>query len=368
MSLICFLSCSGVKDQAASNDSPYYSIDSINTVRSYSFSKSSRRYYCQFQDSAFIKDLFVNDTTLVLTNYLGINYDTIYLSEPITSQTHHFFGDLNSNYIFSSSFNYQDDEPDCIYRIHRSSGTVEKVYPEIDFMDYGERFGRSLINQFERNDTFFLGFQYPYLNSSGNSGKGIWDVPHLGMAYRDRDSLKFIRAFGYQKPELAEEYIWKHPKVDYVPTKNEILFAYYWSSELLVYDFKGSFKRSIKIDIEDFDQTKFYGNSFQPGCFSSGEWDAYMRDSVLHFSQVGYLENLGLYYRTIAFAYGDARGKSGIVLFNEHGEIQKMLSGFEDEFALINLMEDHIYTFNKAYDSLNYRVIKYLKYEYPEGW
>jgi hypothetical protein len=190
----------------------------------------------------------------------------------------------------------------------------------------------------------------------------------MGIGYLKNDSIKFIKAFGYQKPELAEEYTWKHPKMYYLPNRNEILFAYYWSNILLVYDFKGNLKRQIRIDIDGFNNSQFYGNTYKSGCMGSGTWDAYMRDSVLHFSQVGFYEKEQLYYRTVNFAQGDSRGNSAIVLFNEDGEIVKMVSGFEDLFGFINLYPDYIYGWHKAYDSLNYRVIKYFKYEYPDNW
>lgn len=368
MSLLCFIGCRELTDSSKDTKPTQFSIGRPTDTLTFRYDRNLKWVYARFLNAPYVEAGFLNFSILVLSNHLTQKNDSIFLAEPITSPTHHFFGDLSSGYIYNSSFEYNDDEPDCVYEIEIRTGKVRKLYAEVDFTEYGERFGRSLINQFARNDTFFLGFQYPYINGENTSGLGVWDVPHMGIGYSVGDSIKFTKAFGYQKPKLAEEYIWKHPRLSYVPAKNEILFSYYWSPLVLVYDFKGNLKQKIKIDIEGFDKSKFYGNSYQSGCFGSGEWDAYMRDSVLHFSQVGFLEKEQLYYRTISFASGDPRGNSAIVLFNAEGEIKKMISGFDDSFGFINLIQENIYSFNKAFDSLDFRVVKYLKYDYPQGW
>lgn len=244
------------------------------------------------------------------------------------------------------------------------TGKVQKYLLEKDFGKFSERFGRSLIEQFARNDTFFLSFGYPYLSNPAKPKIDIWDVPHIGMAYLEGDSVKYISSFGYLKPKLSKDYIWKHPKVCYIPSKNEILFAYYWSDDVLVYDFSGNFRRKVKVEVEGFDRSQMYGTQYKSGCFGISEWDNYMQDSVLYFSQLGYFEPKDLYYRTLNYRTGDKRGEAGIIFFDENGKIHFEINGFGN--WAINPEAKNISVFENAYDSSHYRIIHYILYEYPK--
>jgi len=302
---------------------------------------------------------------LNFSNITQVTDKIIVLDSEISTDNHHFFGDINGKYIYSTSIEYDGINNDGLFKYSIENGTVDKYPLQVDFTDYGERFGRSLIAQFARNDTFILGYSYPYIKMGQKSYPDIWDVPHLGLAYLHNDSIKFIKGFGFQRPNLASDYIWKHPMVSYVPEKNEFLFAYYWSDEVLVYDFKGNLKRKMKTTIEGYDRRKMMGTNYKSGCFGTGEWDTYMHDSVLYFNTVGYIDKYDLYFRTINHPANDSRSNSGIIFFDEDGNILFEFIRFQNNYGVIKPCNHELYEFSRAYDSLNYRVIKYYRYEYP---
>jgi hypothetical protein len=366
LSLLFFIYCQNTN---VSHQLQTFEIDEIEDTLTYTYDKRLNWYYSSYSPSCNIttNSCIKYDTVLLLSNVLNKTIDSIFLSERIESNIHHFFGDIESGTIYSSSFSYNTNSFNGIYQINLKSGKVRRYYAEIDFMPYGERFGRSLINQFCRNDTFFLGFDYPYFDNADNE-VNIWEIPHMGIGYLTNDTIRFIKAFGHQKPRLSKEYVWKHPKMCYLPEKNEILFSYYWSDSLLVYDFKGNLKQRINTKVAGFNHQKFFGNNYKPGCFDMSEWDSYVQDSVLYFSQVGYYKPLNLYYRTIKFEAGDRRGNSAILLFNADRNEQRLVTGFDDIYGFHHLEESGIYTWKESYDSSGFRVSRYLKYSYPKGW
>jgi len=302
---------------------------------------------------------------LVLCNFTSEVDKIVSIDSQISTDNHHFFGDINEGHFYSTSIEYDGINEDALFKYSMEKGTVNKYPLQIDFTEYGERFGRSLLAQFARNDTFFLGYSYPYIKMGRKNYPDVWDVPHLGLAYLHNDSIKFIRGFGFQRPMLASDFIWKHPNIHYIPEKNEILFAYYWSDDVLVYDFKGNLKRTLKTTVDGYDIRKMMGTNYKPGCFGTGEWDTYMHDSVLYFNTVGYISEYDLYYRTVNYPANDARSNSGIVFFDEDGNISFEIFGFQNNYAIIEPNNRELLEFSRAYDSLNLRVIKRYRYEYP---
>ncbi len=364
MSLFFLLACSAEEKDVFVNK--ITSSSSTERITNYTYEKNNRRLSTKLTPKIYVHTtISVNNDTLFIEDYEQTFSETIPLSEPLSAASHHVFGNLKAGILYSTAINYSDTLEDYLYKINLKNGHVDKYFLEVDFTNYGERFGRSLIDQFARNDTFFLGFTYPYISPFINTGPDIWDVPHLGMAFLDKDSVKFIKAFGFQRPRLYKDCIWKHPKVFYIPENNEILFSYYWSDVILVYDFKGNLKSKIHTKIDGYSQNKFLGTNLKPDCFGSGTWDGYLRDSTLCFNLIGYSHTFDLYYRTVRFPVNDSRKQSAIIFFDAHGNIHHEIDGFENEYGLIELKDSVLISFHSAYDSLNFRVINFNIHNYP---
>lgn len=370
--LVFLVSCFNSKNEKEISSKTHYKIGEIISKKVGVNDKSNSSI---FYPSSFVNDQYKNlyvtlnhDLTLRFVNRLGETISTFQLKDSVPLGPHQFFGDPETGLIYSTSFRYYDQYPDFLYKYDLNTGEVTEYPAEVDFTPYGERFGFSLISQYGRNDTFFLCFGYPYINGGPDRSlrNNLWNVPHLGLAKIDNDSVKFIKGFGVQIPKLAAEHVWKRPSVEYIPERNEILFSYYFSDTTLIYNFNGDLIHKVPVHIEGFDKSAFIGSNYKPGCFENTEWYDYLKDSVIYFNEVGFNEKKGMYYKTINFPHYDDRNV-GVVFFDKNGN-EELLYSFKGEAPFVNFEKDGIYQFSNAYDSLHYRVSKYDVYDYPEGF